>query len=80
MSTSENKSLISNAFDHLSKGDGKPFVDLMSEDFTWIFRGSTNWRVRFTSVRDEFNRRCLQLVSQIIRCLMNSSRSACVTF
>jgi uncharacterized protein len=48
MSASENKALVSNAFEHLAEGDGRPFVDLMSDDFTWIFKGSTNWRGRYS--------------------------------
>jgi uncharacterized protein len=48
MSASENKALLRNAFDRLSQGDGRPFVDLMADEFTWIFKGSTNWRGRYT--------------------------------
>ena len=44
MSANENKALVSQAFVHLAEGDGRPFVDLMSDDFTWILKGSTNWR------------------------------------
>ncbi|RTL71809.1 MAG: nuclear transport factor 2 family protein [Hyphomicrobiales bacterium] len=47
MSAHENKRLLSEAFAHLAEGDGRPLVDLMSEDFTWIFKGSTNWRGRY---------------------------------
>lgn len=48
MSAHENKRLLIEAFAHLADGDGRRFVDLMSEDFTWIFKGSTNWRGRYT--------------------------------
>src|SRR5262245_12214315 len=44
MSAIENKTAIREAFEHLARGDGLPFVDLMADDFTWIFKGSTNWR------------------------------------
>ena len=56
MVESENKALIRNVFEHLARGDGRPFVDLMSEDFTWIFMGSTNWRGRYvgkSTVREQ---------------------------
>ena len=56
MSASENKIAISSAFESLSQGDGRPFVDLMSNDFTWIFKGSTNWRGSYsgkTAVREK---------------------------
>jgi uncharacterized protein len=48
MAASDNKAAISAAFEHLARGDGKAFVDLMSEDFSWIFKGSTNWRGRYS--------------------------------
>jgi hypothetical protein len=32
MDASENKAAIGSAFEHLARGDGKTFVDLMSED------------------------------------------------
>ncbi|MDX2205972.1 MAG: nuclear transport factor 2 family protein [Hyphomicrobiaceae bacterium] len=44
MTASENKAAITAAFAHLARGDGQPFVALMAEDFTWIFKGSTNWQ------------------------------------
>jgi uncharacterized protein len=44
MTANENKAAIAKAFEHLSTGNGKPFVDLMSDDFSWIFKGSTIWR------------------------------------
>lgn len=44
MTATANKAEIIEAFKHLAEGDGRPFVDLMADDFTWIFRGSTNWR------------------------------------
>ncbi len=56
MSASENRVLIKEIFEHLAKGDGRPFVDLMSEDFAWVFKGSTIWRGRYsgkTAVRQQ---------------------------
>jgi ketosteroid isomerase-like protein len=47
MSATANKTLLQHAFDHLARGDGAPFVALMAEDFTWIFRGSTHWTGRY---------------------------------
>jgi uncharacterized protein len=47
MTESENKTLIKAAFDDLAKGDGRSFVELMAEDFSWVFKGSTNWRGRY---------------------------------
>lgn len=56
MSTTENKTAIGKAFKSLSQGDGRPFVDLMAPDFSWVFKGSTNWRGRYrgkTEVREK---------------------------
>jgi uncharacterized protein len=43
----ENKAAIVKVFEHLAAGDGKAFVDLMSDDFSWIFKGSTIWRGQY---------------------------------
>jgi ketosteroid isomerase-like protein len=43
MSAAENKQLMQNIFSELSKGNGKPFVESMSDDFCWIITGSTRW-------------------------------------
>lgn len=47
MPRNDNKAAIAVAFEHLARGDTRPFADLMAEDFTWIFKGSTNWRGRY---------------------------------
>ena len=47
MTASENKAVIGKAFEQLAVGDGKAFVELMADDFSWIFKGSTNWRGRY---------------------------------
>lgn len=44
MSSTTNKDKVTQAMEGLARGDGRAFIDLMSEDFTWTFRGSTNWR------------------------------------
>jgi ketosteroid isomerase-like protein len=43
MSVAENKQALQEAFDALSKGDSKPFVELWADDFTWSIIGSTPW-------------------------------------
>ena len=44
MSSEANKQSVAKAMEGLSHGDGRTFVDLMSDDFTWTYKGSTNWR------------------------------------
>ena len=43
MSASDNKHLLQDAFAALEKGDGKPFMDCMSDDFAWTVVGTTPW-------------------------------------
>ena len=39
----ENKQLMLYVFSELSKGNGRPFVDHMADDFSWTIIGSTPW-------------------------------------
>jgi ketosteroid isomerase-like protein len=43
MSATENKQLMQNIFSELSKGNGKPFVESLADDFCWTIIGSTKW-------------------------------------
>ena len=43
MSPVQNKQLMQHAFEHLARGDGRPFADLMAGDFRWIITGKTAW-------------------------------------
>lgn len=43
MSAAENKQLLQNIFTELSKGNSKPFVESMDDDFRWIVTGQTQW-------------------------------------
>jgi ketosteroid isomerase-like protein len=56
MSAAENKKALQVAFAALAKGDGKPFVDLWADDFSWTIIGTTKWSKTFhgkESVRKE---------------------------
>ena len=39
----DNRAIITETFDALAKGDGRPFVKLMADDFVWIMEGKTAW-------------------------------------
>src|SRR5438552_957334 len=41
--TQTNKQLLRTIFDALAKGDGKPFVDSLADDFTWTLTGTNAW-------------------------------------
>ena len=43
MRADENKAIVASIFAELAKGNGKPFVDAMAEDFTWNLTGTTKW-------------------------------------
>ncbi len=43
MSSSDNKRLLQQVFEHLARGDGGPFADLMADDFRWTITGKTAW-------------------------------------
>jgi ketosteroid isomerase-like protein len=43
MSAADNKQAMQAAFDELATGNGRPFVELMADDFTWTITGTTAW-------------------------------------
>lgn len=43
MSAERNKAILTDIFDALAQGDGRPFVAAMADDFTWIIEGTTAW-------------------------------------
>jgi ketosteroid isomerase-like protein len=43
VTAAKNKEALQRVFAELSKGNGKPFVDLWSDDFCWTITGTTKW-------------------------------------
>lgn len=43
MNSAHNKQLMQNLFVELAKGNGKPFVDSLADDFCWTITGKTKW-------------------------------------
>src|SRR5260370_3369710 len=43
MSAAENKQLMQEIFSELAKGNGKPFVESLDDDFCWTITGTTKW-------------------------------------
>jgi ketosteroid isomerase-like protein len=43
MNAAENKQLMQIIFSELSKGNGKPFVECLADDFCWTIIGATKW-------------------------------------
>jgi ketosteroid isomerase-like protein len=43
MNASENKRILQEAFGALAEGNGRPFGELMADDFCWTVTGTTKW-------------------------------------
>jgi len=43
MSAVENKRILQEVFEALEAGDGKPFLDSLSDDISWTVIGTTPW-------------------------------------
>ena len=43
MGAPENKQLLQSIFAELAKGNSKPFVESMADDFRWTVTGTTKW-------------------------------------
>jgi uncharacterized protein len=43
MQAVDNKQIMQHIFSELSKGNSKPFVDSMADDFRWTITGATKW-------------------------------------
>lgn len=43
MNAAHNKQIVQEVFAELSNGNGKPFVDVMADDFCWTITGTTKW-------------------------------------
>ncbi len=41
--TTTNKHIVQDVFAELAKGNGRPFVDCMADDFTWTMPGQGTW-------------------------------------
>jgi ketosteroid isomerase-like protein len=43
MTAAHNKAIVTAIYQAMAEGDGRPFVDAMAEDFTWIIEGTNSW-------------------------------------
>ena len=55
MTTTENKQLMQDIFSELSKGNDKPFIEAMGEDFQWTWMGSGQWSKTFKGKESVLN-------------------------
>jgi uncharacterized protein len=64
MGAAENKQLMRHIFSELSKGNAKPFVESMAEDFRWIVTGTTQWSKTYEGKQAVLNELLGQLSSR----------------
>ena len=48
MNSTENKKLLQEIFSELAKGNARPLVDAMADDFNWTVTGNTKWSKTYT--------------------------------
>ena len=51
MAAGENKKLMQGIFAELAKGNSRPFVDSMADDFSWTVTGTTQWSRKYDGKR-----------------------------
>jgi len=51
MGTADNKQLMQAVFAELERGNGRPFIDAMADDFCWDIPGTSTWSRRFEGKR-----------------------------
>ncbi len=64
MSAAANKQLMQQVFAELAKGNGKPFVDAMADDFCWTITGTTPWSKTYDGKQTVLNDLMQPLFSQ----------------
>ena len=64
MGTAENKKLMQGIFAALEKGDGRPFVDAMADDFSWTITGNGAWSKTYSGKQAVLNDLMKPLFSQ----------------
>jgi ketosteroid isomerase-like protein len=47
MSTASNKQLLEHIFSELAKGNARPLVESMADDFSWTVTGDTKWSRKY---------------------------------
>jgi uncharacterized protein len=51
MAATENKKMLQHIFAELSKGNSRPFVESMADDFSWTINGATQWSKKYAGKR-----------------------------
>ncbi len=64
MSASKNKQLMQDIFNELSKGNGKPFIESLDDNFCWTVTGTTKWSKTYQGKEAVLNELLKPLFSQ----------------
>lgn len=64
MGAAENKQLMRHIFSELSKGNSRPFVESMADDFRWTVTGATPWSKTYEGKQAVLNELLGQLRSR----------------
>ena len=51
MSSAGNRELMQHIFSELAKGNSKPFVESMADEFSWTVTGTTRWSKKYEGKR-----------------------------
>ena len=75
MSATENNRILQAAFDELAKGNARPFVDAMSDDFSWTITGAGTVG-RYVARQEDRSRRIVRAPFRAIRDAVHKYRAA----
>jgi ketosteroid isomerase-like protein len=65
MGAAENKQLLQSIYSELAKGNSRPFVESMADDFRWTILGTTKWSRTYDGKRAVLDELLAKLRTQI---------------
>lgn len=72
--TDANRQRIQNIMAELDKGNGKPFVDAMADDFSWTIPGDTPWSRTYSGKQVVLNELLRPLYAQFATPYLSTTR------
>lgn len=66
MGVVENKKLVQHIFAELAKGNSRPLVESMADDFTWTIPGTTKWSRKYEGKQAVINELFAALRSMLV--------------
>lgn len=65
MGATENKQLLQQIFAEMAKGNSRPLVENMADDFSWTVSGTTNWSRTYAGKQQVLNELFATLRSRV---------------